>query len=126
MELRLLLFTNAMRLPFVLLSVPALSTLPARADTEYCNATATDSSGNVQPWNCPSNWDRGIGSSITASGGTLQVMLDNYIWPIVPTVPGLLIQYSGEAATSASGEFVISGGQELVSLWGQVTTPRGT
>jgi len=93
-------------LPFVL----ALSGLPTRADTAYCDATATDGSGNVQPWSCPNNWNLGNSSSITASGDTLQVSLRNYIWPAVAATPGLMMQYSGESATSASGEFVISGG----------------
>jgi hypothetical protein len=103
-------------LKFVLLVV---SVLPIYADDfAFCSATATDTSGNVQPWNCPDNWQRGLRSFIKAGGNTVSVDLTNYIWPSFSAPPGLTIDYNGESKTSAIGEFVISGGSGTGNLMG--------
>src|ERR1035438_2524786 len=109
---------NVMKHLFVLSSALALCTLPVRADLAYCTATATDSSGNVQPWQCPEWSDFISESSITASGSSLNAQLDNYMLGAEVPAAGLVIQYQGELSTSSSGEFVISGGSGTGQLRG--------
>jgi hypothetical protein len=111
-----------MKFLLVVLSALALSAPAARADIEYCSGTATDSSGNVQSLSCPANFLNVLGSSITASNGTLRATLINYIGPTTFSASsGVFTQYVAETETSASGEFVIRGGSgtgELIANGG--------
>jgi hypothetical protein len=78
--------------------------------------------GNVESVSCPPGWLSRLESSISPAGGGLHVTLANYIGPVAfPTTPGVLTQYIGESETSASGEFVITGGSgagELIARGG--------
>jgi hypothetical protein len=105
----MLLSTIAMRQSVFLVAL-ALAALPAQADILYCNATITESSGNVQPWPCLNGLWSHVGSSITARGDTLYAFLDNSIVAGYGPPPGWSEQFQGEAETSVSGELVVLGG----------------
>jgi hypothetical protein len=110
--------TTMKAFPLLFLSVLVIATFPARADIAYCDATATDALGNVQPWTCSAGWLRGSGSYIRASGNVLNVSLMNYIWPMVTPSPGLTVQCTGEVSTSSSDELMITGGSGTGELMG--------
>ena len=102
----------------ILAATLSLISLPAYADIAFCSGTITDSSGFIQPWSCGSRWLSGLGSSITASGSNIHVNLVNYIWYDFAPPPGFLLEYSGETQTSATEEFVITGGTGASELRG--------
>lgn len=97
-----------LKLCFAILALPFL----LRADTiDTCVATATDLGGNVTPVTCRDNTAI-LGSHINLlSDGTLSAGLLNYTsGDATADIPGSAVSVALYRETSASGEFLVSGG----------------